>query len=85
MRLIDADTITLPKGFFEKVDNVQKFYDWLNKQPTIKQEKLTDDEKRIFLAAMGREENVIKSVKDEDSLVNICHEITRKVKASLWI
>lgn len=35
MRLIDADAVRLPKGFFEKVDNVPKFYEWLRKQPTI--------------------------------------------------
>ena len=35
MRLIDADAIKLPKGFFETVDNVPKFYEWLDAQPTI--------------------------------------------------
>ena len=35
MRLIDADAIRLPKGFFEEVNNVPKFYEWLRKQPTI--------------------------------------------------
>lgn len=35
MRLIDADAIRLKKGFFEKVDNVPKFYDWLDEQPTV--------------------------------------------------
>ena len=39
MRLIDADAIKLPKGFFEKVDNVPKFYEWLNEQPTIEERK----------------------------------------------
>ena len=34
-RLVDADVIKLPKGFFEKVDNVPKFYEWLNSFPTI--------------------------------------------------
>ena len=34
-RLIDADAIKLPKGFFEKVNNVPKFYEWLNTMPTI--------------------------------------------------
>lgn len=38
MRLIDADAIELPRGFFEKVDNVPKFYEWLDKQPTIEAE-----------------------------------------------
>ena len=56
-------------------------------------EPLTDKEQRIFLAAMGREEEVCKQVDAEcrdcresyeDSLVSICHEITRKVKGALW-
>lgn len=54
-------------------------------------EQLTDKEQRIFLAAMGREEKVCKQVDEEcsrepyeDSLVRICHEITRKVKGALW-
>lgn len=34
-RLIDADKIKLPKGFFEKVDNVPKFYEWLGTLPTV--------------------------------------------------
>ena len=34
-RLIDADKIKLPQGFFEKVDNVPKFYEWLDEQPTV--------------------------------------------------
>lgn len=35
MRLIDADEIKLQKGFFEKVDNVPKFYKWLGTLPTV--------------------------------------------------
>ena len=35
MKLIDTDAIKLPEGFFEKVDNVPKFYDWLNSLPPI--------------------------------------------------
>lgn len=35
MRLIDADEIKLPRGFFEKVDNVPKFYEWLGTLPTV--------------------------------------------------
>lgn len=62
---------------------------FLSAQP----EPLTDKEQRIFLAAMGREEKVCKQVDDEsrdcrelyeDSLVRVCHEIIRKVKAALW-
>lgn len=35
MRLIDADAIKLEKGFFESIDTVPKFFEWLGKQPTI--------------------------------------------------
>jgi len=52
---------------------------------------LTDKEQRIFLAAMGREEEVCKEVDKghtreayEDSLMYICKEIKRKVKETLW-
>lgn len=59
--------------------------------PSVQPEQLTDKEQRIFLAAMGREEKVCKEVDAEmtrepyeDSLVRVCHEITRKVKGALW-
>jgi len=61
--------------------------------PSAQPEQLTDKEQRIFLAAMGREEKVCKQVDEEcrdcrepyeDSLVRVCHEIIRKVKAALW-
>ena len=61
--------------------------------PSAQPESLTDKEQRIFLAAMGREEKVCKQVDEEcrdcmepyeDSLVRVCHEITRKVKGALW-
>ena len=64
-----------------------------NEIPSAEPEPLTDKEQRIFLAAMGREEEVCKEVDEEcrncrepyeDSLVRICHEITRKVKGALW-
>ena len=60
----------------------------LEQLPTA--EPLTDKEKRIFLAAMAREEKVCKEVDDkygephEVSLVSVCHKITRKVKTALW-
>lgn len=31
MRLIDTDEVRLQKGFFEKVTNVPKFYEWLER------------------------------------------------------
>ena len=61
--------------------------------PSAEPSPFTDREKRIFLAAMGREEKVCKQVDDEcrdcrepyeDTLVSICREITRKVKGALW-
>lgn len=33
-RYIDAEKIRPYKGFFEKVDNVPKFYDWVESLPT---------------------------------------------------
>lgn len=62
-------------------------------QPSTRPEPFTDKEQRIFLAAMSKEEKVCKQVDDEcrdcrepyeDSLVSTCHEITRKVKGTLW-
>ena len=64
--------------------------DELRKLPSAQPEPLTDKEQRIFLAAMDREEKVCKQVDEEcreayeDSLVSVCHEITRKVKGALW-
>ena len=59
--------------------------------PSVQPEALTDKEKRIFLAAMGREEKVCEEVDRnhvrepyEDSLMRICKEIRRKVKGALW-
>lgn len=64
---------------------------FLHDLPSAQPEQLTDKEQRIFLAAMGREEKVCKQVDEEccrepyeDSLVRVCHEIIRKVKATLW-
>ena len=35
MRLIDADEARLQRGFFERVTNVPKFYEWLDSLPTV--------------------------------------------------
>jgi len=35
MRLIDADAVKLPKGYFENVTTVPRFYEWLDTLPTI--------------------------------------------------
>lgn len=62
----------------------------LGKLPSAQPEQLTDTEQRIFLAAMAREEliclQIDKEYNDPNSvnLVEICHEITRKVKNALW-
>lgn len=59
----------------------------LNSLPSAQPEALTDREKRIFLAAMGREEKVCAGIdrnRDEDRLVRVCKEIRRKVKGALW-
>ena len=60
-------------------------------QPSAEPEQFTDKEQRIFLAAMDREEEVCKEVDRryvrepyEDSLMQICKEIRRKVKGALW-
>ena len=64
---------------------------YLEGLPPAQPEPLTDTEQRIFLAAMAMEEKVCKQIDEEcrdpyeDSLVKICHEITRKVKGVLWI
>ena len=72
-------------------DGLTDAYNLLCQQPSALPERLTDKEQRIFLAAMGREEKVCKEVDAEmtrepyeDSLVRVCHEITRKVKKALW-
>lgn len=63
----------------------------INGLPSAQPEPLTDKERRIFLAAMWREEKVCEEVDRnyvrepyEDSLVRVCKEIRRKVKGALW-
>ena len=66
--------------------------EWLRDYRALLEQKLTDQEQRIFLAAMSREEKVCKEVDTkypykepyEDSLVSVCHGIERKVKKCLW-
>ncbi len=66
---------------------------FLKEMPSAQPEPLTDKEQRIFLAAMERERKVCKQVDEEwrdcrepyeDSLVQVCNEIERKVKGALW-
>ena len=73
------------------IDNFKQKLSVINERNLVQPEPLTDKEQRIFLAAMGREEKVCKEVDAEmtrepyeDSLVRVCHEITRKVKGALW-
>lgn len=64
---------------------------YISALPSAQPEPLTDKEQRIFLAAMGREEKVCEEVDKnyvrepyEDSLMQVCKEIIRKVKGALW-
>ena len=73
------------------VKRIDKAYEAIQQLPSAQPEPLTDQEQRIFLAAMGREEKVCKEVDAEmtrepyeDSLVKVCREIERKVKGALW-
>lgn len=89
-RMLEA-TVTntdYDEGF---IDGIEFGISVVSTMPPAQPETLTDKEQRIFLAAMGREEKVCRQVDDEcgdcrdsDSLVRTCHEITRKVKGTLW-
>ena len=99
MRIIDADALIefcAERWIPLNIDavNMQPTIQPEHFMPSARPEPLTDKEQRIFLAAMGREEKVCRQVDEEcrdcrepyeDSLVWICHEITRKVKGALWI
>lgn len=54
MKLIDTYAVKLPEGFFEKVDNVPKFYDWINSLPTIEAIPISFIENRITELAKER-------------------------------
>ena len=84
-----ADAIRVASGYCHPANIAKE----LANLPSVQPEKLTDKEQRIFLSAMGREEEVCKEVDDswrdcrepyEDSLVHVCKEIRRKVKGTLW-
>ena len=90
---IDKYILGKSEGDTVEVRALLKLIANIYRMPSAQREPLTDKEQRIFLAAMGREEKVCKQVDDEyrdcmepyeDSLVRICHEITRKVKGALW-
>lgn len=91
MHLIDIDELLKDKGSYDPVKYTHEYgfvvsVDDILKSPTV--EPLTDMEERIFLAAMGREEQVCKKIDDafpeEESLIMVCKEIERKVKKALW-
>jgi len=72
---------------------ISKAWKRIKHLPSANIEPLTDNEQRIFLKALSREEEVCKKVDaewgegDEEceiNLVHVCHEITRKVKGALW-
>lgn len=69
-------------------------WDVIEEEPPVQIEPLTDREQRIFLAAMTREKVVCEEVDHqlsyarepyEDTLVSVCNEVKRKVKAALWM
>lgn len=95
--MTNEEAIKTLKGIFDWMKGDERWTDaeFISLEMAIKaleQEPLTDKEKRIFLAAMGREEKVCEEVDRnyvrepyEDSLVRVCREIKRKVKGALWI
>jgi len=58
----------------------------------LEPEPLTDEEQRIFLAAMEREEKICREADEkfpykmpyEESMVSVCRSIKKKVKKTLW-
>lgn len=91
--LNDEFTITGKTNAIVVQDYIRRVNNRLHALPSAQPEPLTDKEQRIFLAAMGREEDVCKQVDAEwrdcrepyeDSLVRTCREIIRKVKGALW-
>ena len=79
----------------ECVEECNSMIEWavdvLKNLPSAQPEPLTDKERRIFLAAMAREEKICEEVDRnyvrepyEDSLMRVCKEIIRKVKGALW-
>lgn len=85
------DAINSHFGFNIEEEYGSAVQEVINGLPSAQPEPLTDKEKRIFLAAMWREEKVCEEVDRnyvrepyEDSLVRVCKEIRRKVKGALW-
>ena len=100
MKFIDLNELLKPKGSYNPVKYTYEYGyvvsvdDLLNSEP-VEIESLTDEEKRIFLAAMGKEENLCQNIEelweklnlrsaDDIDLIKVCKEIERKVKKALW-
>ena len=87
LREYNADDSDYPTDYQQGLHAAKKIIEQL---PSVQPEQLTDNEKRIFLAAMTREELMCLQIDEEFNgpnlvnLVEICHEITRKVKGALW-
>ena len=69
MRLIDADEIRLPKGFFEKINNVPKFYEWLCNSPTVDAEPVKHGH---WLQMMGHAYCSMCGYKGSPIITNYC-------------
>lgn len=72
-------------------DNGKSIEDLISELPSAQPEPFTDEEKRIFLAAIWKEEKVCWKVDrncmrepHEVRLMHVCREIIRKVKGALW-
>lgn len=72
-RLIDADAIKLEKGFFENIDNVPKFFEWLGKQPTIDAVEVVRCRDCIHNYICG-----------ENVRYNVCERNHNKVQSDEW-
>lgn len=73
MRLVDVDEIKLPQGFFEKVDNVPKFYEWLGTLPTVDAEPTEEQvkeycRKRCLVMDTELYESWLKNVQEKGNI-----------------
>lgn len=73
MRLVDVDEIKLPQGFFEKVDNVPKFYEWLGTLPTVDAEPTEEQvkeycRKRCLVMDTELYESWLKNVQEKRNI-----------------
>ena len=87
IRNCNVKEVTPAYMLIDKVEAMTELMQLLSTQP----KPLTDKEQRIFLAAIAREIKVCEEEDKsymhescEDSLVQTCNEIKRKVKDALW-